>query len=337
MDDPIDVETLFWPEESGSPNLPSPWENPTHMSLCKSSTNYVPPKHSFGCTKQAQAWFDVRVFYVRVGSCLPDEAPDSLLVVYPQRDISTELEVNGGRISPSERACFTMRRDRVDTGAAEATYVSTNNLRTTGDLPFEIYDKDELIVHGTLARTGSPTDDNMLIEGYICVASSPMSNDAGWRMDCTCGISSYSCSFLKGKMDFSTVNPTMEVYVAGRSCGLPLVLTTTVQLSVRRKSLRYCTLDVIPEFEESQPNQVVAGQIADDEAYTKMPNHPPTMGLSSSFYMPLGGEYVGEGDDGELSWFNAGVRVGVGIGLGLCLGVGIGVGLLVRPFKRRLL
>ena len=53
-------------------------------------------------------------------------------------------------------------------------------------------------------------------------------------------------------------------------------------------------------------------------------------------------EYV-EGDDGELSWFNAGVRVGVGIGLGICLGIGIGVGLLVRTyqattrnFKRRL-
>lgn len=51
-------------------------------------------------------------------------------------------------------------------------------------------------------------------------------------------------------------------------------------------------------------------------------------------------EYV----DGELSWFNAGVRVGVGIGLSVCLGIGIGVGLLVRTyqsttrnFKRRLL
>ena len=38
-------------------------------------------------------------------------------------------------------------------------------------------------------------------------------------------------------------------------------------------------------------------------------------------------EYI-DGEDGELSWFNAGVRVGVGIGLGICLGLGIGVGLL---------
>lgn len=49
-------------------------------------------------------------------------------------------------------------------------------------------------------------------------------------------------------------------------------------------------------------------------------------------------------EDGELSWFNAGVRVGVGIGLGICVGIGIGVGLLARTyqsttrnFRRRLL
>lgn len=39
------------------------------------------------------------------------------------------------------------------------------------------------------------------------------------------------------------------------------------------------------------------------------------------------------GEDGQLTWFNAGVRVGVGIGLGMCLGVGIGVGLLMRSYQ----
>jgi hypothetical protein len=40
-----------------------------------------------------------------------------------------------------------------------------------------------------------------------------------------------------------------------------------------------------------------------------------------------------DGEDGELSWFNAGVRVGVGIGLGICVGVGIGVSLLARSYQ----
>lgn len=39
------------------------------------------------------------------------------------------------------------------------------------------------------------------------------------------------------------------------------------------------------------------------------------------------------GEDGQLSWFNAGVKVGVGIGLGMCVGVGIGVGLLMRSYQ----
>ena len=51
----------------------------------------------------------------------------------------------------------------------------------------------------------------------------------------------------------------------------------------------------------------------------------------------IGGQYYSEdmyyGEDGQLSWFNAGVRVGVGIGLGMCLGAGIGVGLLLRSYQ----
>ncbi|CAN1181152.1 hypothetical protein LINPERHAP2_LOCUS35197 [Linum perenne] len=43
-------------------------------------------------------------------------------------------------------------------------------------------------------------------------------------------------------------------------------------------------------------------------------------------------EFV-DGEDGELSLFSAGVRVGVGIGLGICGGVGICVGLLVRTYQ----
>lgn len=60
-------------------------------------------------------------------------------------------------------------------------------------------------------------------------------------------------------------------------------------------------------------------------------------------YLYSGVDYF-EGEDGELSWFNAGVRVGVGIGLSICVGIGLGVGLLVRTyqgpthnFRRRLL
>jgi hypothetical protein len=51
-----------------------------------------------------------------------------------------------------------------------------------------------------------------------------------------------------------------------------------------------------------------------------------------SYYERLRLEDYGDGEDGELTWFTAGVRVGVGLGLGLMLGVGIGVGLMVKTY-----
>jgi hypothetical protein len=53
---------------------------------------------------------------------------------------------------------------------------------------------------------------------------------------------------------------------------------------------------------------------------------------NEDYHLFPGTEYM-DGEDGEMSWFNAGVRVGVGIGLSVCVGIGIGVGLLVRTYQ----
>lgn len=66
--------------------------------------------------------------------------------------------------------------------------------------------------------------------------------------------------------------------------------------------------------------QVTGSEVDDYEMYGKMEH---------DFYA----QDMYPGEDGQLSWFNAGVRVGVGIGLGMCLGVGIGVGLLMRSYQ----
>ena len=49
-------------------------------------------------------------------------------------------------------------------------------------------------------------------------------------------------------------------------------------------------------------------------------------------YLYSGTDYF-DGEDGELSWFNAGVRVGVRIGLSICVGIEIEVGLLVHTYQ----
>uniref|UniRef100_A0A0E0LR87 Uncharacterized protein n=1 Tax=Oryza punctata TaxID=4537 RepID=A0A0E0LR87_ORYPU len=104
-----------------------------------------------------------------------------------------------------------------------------------------------------------------------------------------------------------------EVYVAGCCAGEPAVLTCALRLAtpeekaagglVRRRS----------------PTSIATGDEDDN-------------GLSiGSIQHPEG--WYSDDDDGQLTWFNAGVRVGVGIGLGVCVGVGIGVGLLVSSYQ----
>lgn len=333
MDDPVEIQPFLYTE---TPHIPEKLQG--HSLPNFGGMNFL----SFGINKQTpHAWFDVKVFYIRVSSCPLNEAPNTLLIVYPKRDINTELEINGGRISPSERVCFALRRDRVDTDSAEVTYVNTNNLRTTGDLPFEIYDKDDLVVLGVLARSNVKEHPNAG-DGNSSIGTSPRSFEAGWSMDCSCAITSNVCSFVKGRPDFSTASPTMEVYVAGRSSGLPIVLTQTVPLAAKKKSLWCCSLDAIPEDEEPTSNEALSEQVANGEAYSNSGCESLALGIPNSLYFSDLGSYC-EGDEGELSWFNAGVRVGVGLGLGMCLGVGIGVGLLMRtyqattgPFKRRM-
>ncbi|KAL3699543.1 hypothetical protein R1sor_017565 [Riccia sorocarpa] len=294
----------------------------------------------FGSVTQVHAWFDVRVFYVRVTSCPLDDAPEVLTMRYPQRDISTALEANGGRIAPSEELKLTLRRDRVDTESSEATYVSTDNLRASGSVSFEVYDRDQQLLCGSLERSEPKNGSIEAVDRDRSVSTLSKSIKLGWKMDLTCAVTSSCCAFLKGRQDFSAAvlnPPVMEVCIVGRYSGLPVVLTEVVPLLVRRKIPRRNTLDAIVEGEEGErvPNDLLlAGQAEpvsrEEGSYSSLTDK--ALARVGTFYGSDGTGY-GEGEDGELSWFNAGVRVGVGIGLGMCLGVGIGVGLLVRTYQ----
>jgi hypothetical protein len=289
---------------------------------------------------QGPAWFDVRVFYVRAANCHLDDTPDVLTMRYPPRDIGTALEVNGGRISPSEELKLTLRRDRLDTDSSEATYVSTDHFRATGTVFFEVYDKEVVLLSGTFERS-----DERVAKEDDRVATLTVEKSAGkigWRMDLTCAVTSAACSFLKGRIEFSAtgvVAPTMEVTVVGRYLGSAVTLSEIVPLSVRRKVKRKHALHPIVEVDEGdnfpsdllltgQPDQVPGEGVTYGDLTDK------TYGEFSDLYTSDGSLInYGEGEDGELSWFNAGVRVGVGLGLGMCLGVGIGIGLLVRTYQ----
>lgn len=208
----------------------------------------------FGFAVSGQ-WFDVRVIYIRVTGCPLDDAPDSLAIRFPARSIGTALEVNGGRISPSEEVSLTLRRDRVDTESSEATYLSTDNLRTSGSLNFEVlHGKEEVLLTGALEQS-QPAE---VYKGSEGVSTPEQSIKLGWTMECGCAVGQSGCVFLKARPDYpniSLAHPVMEVCVVGRFAGTPVILSQTVHILARRRPNRQATLDAIPEQEEVGGNQ----------------------------------------------------------------------------------
>ncbi|CAI0436226.1 unnamed protein product [Linum tenue] len=283
----------------------------------------------FQPSRYSSPWLELRVFYVRISNFQVDgTTPEFLTINHIPLSPDTLLEVNGVRSSIySDGAPLLLRRDRVDKKSEEVTFVSTDSIRTTGSVKFDVFDKDDLVLSGTMEMSNS--------NGFTGECKGSVKR---WSMKCE---SEGATSFLRGKhVNGSSENtslPAIEVYVTGCFSGTPIILTKTLQLSYRKKHNRKGQLDSIPEDETTYPQKVESAhdddlQVAEYRSYKLENEEDYNMYWRRTEFM--------DGEDGELSWFNAGVRVGVGIGLGICVGVGIGVGLLVRTtrnFKRRLL
>ncbi|KAK6946238.1 hypothetical protein RJ641_013782 [Dillenia turbinata] len=311
------------------------------------------------CIKVSLPWLDLRVFYVRISKCeIDDSTPENLTLNHVPLDQNTLLEVNGVRTSIySDGASTLLRRDRLDKKSEEATFVCTDNIRMSGSVKFEVFDKDVLVLSGVLEMND--------------FAGEVKNHNQKWSISCESDVT-VGTGFLKSKhcVGLELASPIIEVYVAGSFSGAPIIFSNTLQ--VRKKQLRKGMLNSIPEYEPNEshkdlmpglalqkqdlppylvavcnsahPSALFIAKLCNCKEVLSIPiseNYKPAENEDSSNYPAM--EYI-EGEDGELSWFNAGVRVGVGIGLGVCLGVGIGVGLLVRTyqgttrnFRRRLL
>ncbi|KAA3469366.1 C-terminal binding protein AN-like isoform X2 [Gossypium australe] len=281
--------------------------DPLQISIPKASNPY-------SIINNSSVWLEIRLFYVRIAPCVIDSAPDHLTLCYLRREIGFSLEVNGSRVPASDSASFTLRRDRLDRESSEVTYLSTDSVRVTGGFEFEVYENEKMMLCGSLER----------MEGE-------------WSMDCYMAAAVKepgNSSFFQRKKGVSA--PGIEVYIAGCSAGVPVILTKTITVSPWRKngSRLSSTLDAIPEDEE-----IGKGNNKGSNGLIRHRNLQITESRLEDYEFDgkIGHGYYSEdmyaGEDGQLSWFNAGVRVGVGIGLGMCLGVGIGVGLLMRSYQ----
>ncbi|KAF3446309.1 hypothetical protein FNV43_RR11488 [Rhamnella rubrinervis] len=308
------------------------YETPNNGEVADHGLQIIRYSPYLPCSKLSSPWFDLRVFYVRISNFkVDDSTPEFLTVNHIPLSPDTILEINGAKSGiNSDGVSSLLRRDRVDKKSEEATFVSTDSIRLTGSVKFDVFDKEDLILSGVLEMSNS--------NGFI---GESKNNAKRWSMNCESETTACT-GFFKGKHIGSPElpAPTIEVYVAGCFSGTPIILTKTLQLGFRKKHTRKGMLDSIPEYDTTERQKDATPeldlQVAEYRNY-KLENED----YGNMYWRRT--EYV-DGEDGELSWFNAGVRVGVGIGLGICLGVGIGVGLLVRTyqattgnFKRRLL
>lgn len=275
--------------------------------------------------KLSLAWFDLKVFYVRVSNLMvDDETPEFLTINHIPLSPDTLLEVNGLRCGLcSDGVTTTLKRDRMDRICEEATFVGTDSIRITGSVKFEVFHKDRLTLSGVLEMSSA--------EGFVGDSKKSYKR---WSMDCESQMMAGQ-GFLRGRQvrGHEIVSPTIEVYVAGCFSGTPIVLTKAFQLSHQRKHDRKAMLDAIPENETMEEQKNAASGMYHQESEFKKYLHDTTVNDYDYYDHYWKRTEFLEGEDGELSWFNAGVRVGVGIGMGVCLGLGIGVGLLVRTYK----
>ncbi|KAL4352933.1 hypothetical protein GQ457_06G031830 [Hibiscus cannabinus] len=271
--------------------------------------------NSYDLINHSSVWLEIRLFYVRIAPCVVDSVPDHLTICHLRREIGVSLEINGSRVPASDSAFITLRRDRLNREASEVTYLSTDSVRVTGGFDFEAYeDEKKVLLCGSLERM----EGEWIMDCYLAAAATEPGNSA----------------FFQPKMGVSA--PGTEVYIAGCCAGTPVILTKNLLVSPRRKSVSRLKwmLDAIPEDEELVKGNDKAGnglirhrklQFTDAE----VEDYDSDGKIGHSRYA----EEMYAVENGQLSWFNAGVRVGVGIGLGVCLGVGVGVGLLMRSYQ----
>lgn len=297
-------------------------EEDLSISVANHNSNLNRYRIMNGPSLHSSSWFEIRLFYFRITPCAVDIVPSHLSLRHLRREIGVSLEINGAKVPASDTVVITLRRDRVDKETAEVTYVSTDNVRVTGAIEFEVLEEEEMILCGSLERMESSWVNG---DGH---------SKTGWSMDCytaAIGNGNGSSAFFQPKLGISS--PSIEVYIAGCCSSVPVILTKTIQVSPRRKMSRQGMLDAIPEDKEVDKEQRIGNgliqQLKVPVTDADVDDCEPDGKFGLSYYP----DDMYPGEDGQLTWFNAGVRVGVGIGLGMCLGVGIGVGLLMRSYQ----
>lgn len=279
-------------------------------------------------TPELSSCISLRVFYMKLSRCeLNESMLDTLTITHTPLTSDTVLEANGDMASTNDNGQVScpLHRDRADAASREATFVSTETVRMAGSVRFEVRaGKDEKLLIGIMEMCDVP-------DGFGGVEK-----NGCWVMKCQVAMQRGS-GFLKCAGE-DAKSPVIEVYVASMFRGSPIVFTRAMKLRFRRRrQVKAPFMEPIPEcgeHAEDAKETPPAGQKDDPQELSEYRCYKPEPGMDDVDLDGLYARTAGlEGEDSELSWFTAGVRVGVGISLGICLGVGIGAGLLARSYQ----
>ncbi|PIA43246.1 hypothetical protein AQUCO_02000583v1 [Aquilegia coerulea] len=250
--------------------------------------------------------FEFKVIYMRISSNLSDMQMQSCMnLVFPLRDSQSCLQVNGIKIHPNERTSRPLNKHREDAFMSESVFVNTDRIKFKGKyLPFELQIQgSSVLVSGVLRRKEG--DDICGVKDECMLIMEPMKNQFEVK------------EFNGGSVD---------VYFAGRCSEKHFLLNGVVELK------EWKGLECIPHADDktkskSSKDWKANPSIGEVEHKGNIKNEE----LQVDDLMAREEEMIAE--EGELSWFNAGVKLGIGLGVGMSLGVGVGLGLIIRTYK----
>ena len=232
------------------------------------------------CANFLSAWFDMRVFYVRISKFQVDgSTPDFLTLNYMPLNPYTLLELNGVRSSIySDGLTSVLRRDRMDKKSEETTFISTDSIRLTGSMKFEVYDKEKCIISGVLEMSNSngfPGESNFNAKQWSMCYESKVTAGTGFLK--ITNVTSPKIS-----------SPTIEVYVAGCFSGTPIILTKMLQLKIPEHETTDCQRNVTDKFDMQVKCMKAFNINSRNYEITKMPlvcSYPELSMLSHHFVL----------------------------------------------------
>jgi len=233
------------------------------------------------------------------------------------------LEVNGVEIDLDQEISVLLKQER------PGCFICMDSLKVFGEFHFEVLYETERLMHASL----KPFESSKLKPSITSDVKNDFPFSFNWLLEC------WLCKYASCPGGCSDEIPwSVELNVVGQFDGKPIYLTETARADLRTKRPRRVSykqqrsnLQVIAEHEkeEDQSRQEETSSGEEPPLWDPSVFDPD---LFEQTYQRLGG--VGVEEVGQITWFNAGLRVGMGIGLGVCLGMGLGVGILTRTYQR---